>query len=569
MVVFLSQGYAKSTFCQIEWKAIEKRLRSRRQRKTVLLFAFDEHRPSESELPNGYNIVALSPGSKDSQDHATEIILRRAGVNRWIVDKRLAISRLEALRGGRPHRLFEHRLQLHGGTTLESSLNDPWRADPVAQLCRGRLVKFDSGESLPANIVCLRGQHGSGKSILLLRSIASAGDLDGLPVQSWLLDFTNNQDVCDDPDSFARVPANELAKFLRAQVRPSAHNQHVLLAIDGLDTAARHLSVVNDQKTAPDLVIECLTSLCDKMRELHRERNGKVTFTIVISTNALAALPGAEPDDQNWRRTFKALSDAQTLFADLLELGDVDRDSYERIYRHHLNLKENLSDAAANYVADRKFLKLPLFLDCAAVLGAGQLRDCRTRSDFLRESKNTRKVVWPNELDRLSTELLEFISAHTTSVLHNERLKMMLRREWTAAWLELLTEAMQSSEHVLGFVKDLKSKLLDDETHRWDLSATFALGNVITALSEAGHAPTFSSSLRFCNLRRATLDRAVFERNSRFEAVDCSGARFRDVKLAEGCLFIATDLTTSEWDIPPRHGERFVECLGIKKEGSQ
>jgi uncharacterized protein YjbI with pentapeptide repeats len=98
---------------------------------------------------------------------------------------------------------------------------------------------------------------------------------------------------------------------------------------------------------------------------------------------------------------------------------------------------------------------------------------------------------------------------------------------------------------------------------RWDLTSTFALSNVVTALSEAGHAPTFDTELWFCNLRRATLDGSVFAHHSKFIGVDCSGARLKGVSLATGCRFIATDFTNCKWEpTPVAHAATFLECVG-------
>jgi hypothetical protein len=564
VVVFMSPGYARSGWCKREWNAVRKALTGRK-RPNLLLFACDGY--AIPGIPAGHN---PTPVTYDDEDQTTDIILDHAGFNRWIVDAHYAASRLDVLRRDRGNWLFEHELLLTNDDTLGGDANDEWKVEPLARLCAGRPLRLGRAKPLPTNIICLRGDHGSGKSILLLRLIASAGALDGVPPASWLVDFTNNMEVCASGNELKTVPAKEVESFLTAHLRRRRRgDRHVLLAVDGLDTAARHLSVVKNETPAPSLAMEALTSICGRLRQLARANPG-VSFTLVLSMNPLVESGGEDAsDEQSWRSAFEQLRSAKTVFADLQRLPAIDDQSYERIYRPHLKLPNGSRSAVAEYVSSgRDFLRLPLFLDAASAIPSNALPQCRMRSDFLQTSSGSRTVPWPNELDRLSSDLLTFISASAMTVLRDERLRMMLRREWTGAWFELLIEAMRS-QRVLGLISDLKQLLLDDTSCRWDLSASFALSNVVTALSESGHAPTFDSTLLFCNLRRATLDRATFDRKSRFQAVDCYGSTFRGVTLADECRFIATDFTKAVWDEVPRNRAQFVECMGLGRGDSE
>jgi hypothetical protein len=501
----------------------------------------------------------------EGAESIANLILAEAGVNPWIVDTRFAIDRLNALKRDRVDWLFDLELQLADGVKSgHAGDGDEWQVGPFAQICQSRTLEWVSSgaKKLPRNIVVLCGPRGSGKGVLLLRAIASAGTLPALPQESWLVDFAHNKQTYT-PTTFRASAANELGTFLgHTFKRARKKRRHIFLAIDGLDGAARHVSTASGGSIAPELTHDALKSIFAKLRDIAQAGDSRAKFTVVVSLNAIDF---SKKDQREWQPVYDALMSSGALFATLRQLPIVDDVSYSELYAHHLGLKKKSRDTVARYInSERQFLRLPLFLDAASSLSAERLEGCSSRADFLRSARGQRSVPWPNELDELAKDLDDFISTPSLNFLANEKSRSLLTREWTGAWLELLTESMRLSG-VRGLLSDLMKDLLNDARWRWDLSATFALSNVVTALSEAGHAPKFETSLRFCNLRRATMDSVIFGPTSTFLGVDCTGASLRYATFDAGCRFIATDFTECVWDKQPSNGGPpvFVDCLGL------
>ncbi len=381
------------------------------------------------------------------------------------------------------------------------------------------------------------------------------------------MDFTNNKDVCKDVSQLESLPASELKRFLQKQMPRDGQSRPLFLSIDGLDSAARHLSVRTNEMTAPRMTLRALRSLTATLGELSADKAAPLTITLVIVLNA--PRPTAAPENEeteSWDWMYRQLESAGALFADLEPLPPVDDTSFESIYDSKLKLRDGGAEAAARYVAPgRQFLCLPLFLDAASWLTAAQLKASARRADFLLNAQaNGRNNPWPNELDDLLRDLVQFKKAVPDGLYGKDGpwLRSMLQREWTGAWTELLTEAMANLS-VSGGMQQLLASLLEKEC-RWDLSASFALSNVITALCEANKAPRLDGEVRYYNLQRATLDRTVFGRQSVLVGVDCSGSSLKEVTLENGCRFIATDFTLCTWDSrPAADSTNFVECSGL------
>jgi TIR domain len=557
VVVFWSQHYHDNDWCQKEWRVIRPFLHRKRSSGTrLLLLRLDDARIPGLKPPNTATNV-----NDQGAEFIANLILRFTGTNPWIVDAPFAVDRLSALQSRRLSRLFDPELRLQGARLKhEYDEGDKWRAGPlVAALKPFKLDWTDSNsKTLPANIVVLSGPSGAGKSVLLLRAIATAENPQALFRDSWLFDFARNKSSCT-RDTFRSTAAEHLEEFLRGSLKHSRRNRHVLLVIDGLDSAARYTSTANSGgPTAPQLTCDALESMFGVLHSVARRT--RADFTVVVCLNAIDLSQKLGP----WDLVYSLLDSSGAEFAALGELPAVGDDAEP--YSHHLDLKDRSHKSVAKYVNDqRTFLRLPLFLDVASYLSADSLEGCSSRMDFLRSAREKRSVVWPNELDEIARDLGDFMSTDSLRLLANSKERNLLTREWTEAWVDLLTESMRL-RHVRGLLSDLMKKLTEDDRWRWELSSTFALSNIVTALSEAGHAPRFKTALRYWNLRRATLDKAVFAATSNFLAVDCTGARLLEVTFDDGCSFVATDFTGCQWSKPPPDGKAplFVSCLGLQ-----
>ena len=565
-VVFESREYFQSKWCQKEWQILrEFMLHGGENAPRVLLFSLDRF---EGEHIPGY--VA-----KDAQplkaEEIARIILEKMNVSPWVADARYALRVLTAMKGDRADWKLEHTIRDSAtGAVYVGSSGDSWIPDSLADLCRGRNLTWTKGTArLPKGIVCLCGPKGAGKSVLLLRAIASAGKHEVFPDHSWMVDFSNNKKVCADSSQLEKIPAGELKRFLCNQTVHHSNFRHLFLAIDGLDSAARYLSVHTDEMTASRMTMRALHALTGTLGEWSRDRAEPLTITLVVALNAPRSsdrdcTSESKPEVGTWDWMYRQLEKAGAVIVNLDELPPVDERSFDTIYDSKLKLRAGDYESAARYVADdRDFLRLPLFLDGASWLLPAELDDSKSRADFLlKAQRNGRVSAWPNELDDVLEDLVRFIGAIPFGFASDAWLRTMVRREWTGAWMDLLTEAMMS-QALSGGMQDLL-KLLLQERSRWDLSASYALSNVITALCEAGKAPRLEAEIRYYNLRRATLDKTVFGPQSILFGVDCTGSSLKHVRFEDGCKFIATDFTMCTWDLKPMgDAKAFIECSGL------
>lgn len=566
-VAFHAREYFESEWCKTEW-AIMKHFMVNKPPGAPKILLFQLDRSSGERVP-GY---VTTNAQTMTAEQIARLILEKMNVTPWITDARYARKKLTAMMRDRVDWQLEHRIRdASTGAQHAGPSRDDWIPLGLAELCRGRNLSWPhagngGGGRLPANIICLCGPNGAGKSVLLLRAIASAGTHDLFPETSWILDFSNNKDVCLHAREFSSLPATELKRFLKNQIPRDGTPRHVFLGIDGLDSSARHLSVRRDEMTAPVMSLRALRSVAAALGELSRDIATPLTFTVVVTLNAPRPAPsnGAAAKHGTWAWMYEELARSGTLFADLEPLPPVDDRTFREIYDLKLSLRDSDLAAMTHYICGpRDFLRLPLFLDAASWLVPDDLSDATTRVDFLRLARKAgRASEWPNEIDQLVNDLERFLHAILDGFNGDGWLKTMLQREWTGGWLELLTEAM-ARDAVAGAMQQLMHSLLD-EKRRWEMSASYALSNVLTALCEARRAPRLQSAMRYYNLRRATLDGVVFGAQSVLFGVDCSGSSLNQVKLEDGCRFIATDFTMCTWDSKPDPGApAFVECSGL------
>jgi hypothetical protein len=571
-VAFHSREYFESEWCKMEWGVLKELMADPFPRATqVLVFQLDR---IPGERVPGY--VSMDVQSKTAEQIAG-IILEKMNVTPWIVDARYARKVLSAMKLDRAKReradwQLEHRIHdMATGLRHVGPKRTDWLPLGLAELCRGRSLKWpeDGGIGLPKNIIYLCGPNGAGKSVLLLRAVASVGMHVAFPEHSWILDFSNNGEACLDAREFESLPSSELKRFLKNTLQKDKPS-HFFLGVDGLDSAARHLSVGTNGKTAPVIVMRTLRSLAATLGELSRDSPEPLTITLLVSFNAprpaaaLGFANGETAKHGTWEWMYEKLARAGALFADLEPLPPVDDRTFDEIYAPMLNLTDSGVPAMGRYIdPTRTFLQRPLFLDAAWWVDGNYLSDANTRVDFLRLAEEAGRVSeWPNEIDQLAGDLDRFIHAISYGPKIEGWLKTMLQREWTGGWLELLTEAM-AQDSVAGAMLQLMHTLVD-ERRRWETSASYALSNVLTALCDADRPPRLQTQMRYCNLQRANLDRVVFGPQSVLFGVDCSGSSLNQVKFEDGCRFIATDFTRCTWDSKPERGAPgFVECAGL------
>jgi hypothetical protein len=487
--------------------------------------------------------------------------------NPWLVDHTQAIERLTTLE--LQDCLLPHRLQIEHPQPAQyeqqqTARDDPRLVDPLMRLCHDLPIRRRTQSGNSANrLILLCGDRGVGKTVLLWRLLADKSHSAELPGARLLLDFWANLDQCL---KSGKPNFKEGILALVNQVeRPAAVGGEravpsPLLIVDGLDTVARHISTelklkVGTLKTAPEYVEEAIL-------ECREQLASRQSTTLIVTLDI-------SPDNGYWKPLFDRLRGEDTVVARVQPLPSPDQpDNFRRYY------KQFVAQYDESYVAEREFLRLPIFLDCLRYIDGEQFEEMRTKLKCLEFAEAGRpKCDWQHHLLEVAKSVSQFVELMLSrrNVYNDEQFRLLLAPEWTGAWFELLEEEIKSSETIRSAMKLLFQRLRDKK-YRWDLSATFALSNVITALIEAdampklGDQPHIEGEFSFCNLQRATFDRAIFK-NTRFVAVDCREASFQQVEVGDSSRFIATDFTGcgEKWSVISELASWspiFVECSG-------
>jgi hypothetical protein len=196
----------------------------------------------------------------------------------WILD---AVRMEKRLRKLDLERLFTPPIRR---VNSESSPAEVSHEDSLSQLCLNRFVKWqDTGASTSAsNFILLCGPRGAGKTVTLLRTLAGRSG-DGLPGPRWFLDYESNVASCEGKlnldEAIDRI-AGKLEQHSRS--KSGGIDEPVLLAVDGLDSAARHISTslqsgAGARKLASKLVIAALGRLFGRL-----SRYGRVTLIVSV-----------------------------------------------------------------------------------------------------------------------------------------------------------------------------------------------------------------------------------------------------------------------------------------------
>jgi len=471
----------------------------------------------------------------------------------WLVNREDAKKRLAELHW-RDDLLLPRRISITQPKDIadlhrEESRQKP--TDPMNQLieiCARELAESGSHNLVSRNrLILLCGACGVGKTLTLWRLMA---DATALPGECILLDFEADLDywMRDAKPRFKEGIPLLVEQAKSAALLLDGYKAPLILIVDGLDNAARHVSVelrrtagIDKKATdyVKDTINECIKQLAN------------VEATVVIALDVL-------PDNKQWKPCFDGLRDSHAVVAVMHELESAEVDEY-------------VDSLGPHVVGKYEFLRLPVFLDSLRLIDGREFSRISSKLKCLELSQPKRaKGSWEHYLVKVAKKVGRFRNLLLLNQFGHEDFQELLSREWAGAWFELLEDEFRTDPAVATRMNELL-ETLRAEKHRWGLSSTFALSNVITALVEAKALPKvedrphIGQEFCFCNLQRANFNGAVFA-GAQFVAADCREATFEDIVLRGTSRFVATDFTgCGSWKVePPREdlSSIFVECLG-------
>jgi 3',5'-cyclic AMP phosphodiesterase CpdA len=452
----------------------------------------------------------------------------------WIIDPRDAREWLEAL-GLRREELIVGHVTADSGRPLRPPREDagPTMADAV------ECIREAARNQCPTGIasVLLHGLRGLGKTVLVLRYVASAG--------------SRGIRIMVDCGTHAGHNLAEAYRDLEQQLLSAADNdEEIFVAVDGLDLACRARAVQDGKQAQTYLAPE----IEHFRRTIHRAVPGRsVVLLFTVDDYPDPKQTGASRPGWATECAKRIIEDEWSGLSCTLDAAYErrDRDTIAGILPRPWNADATVAS----------FMMVPVFFDAVRGLSPTEVLALRTKREVLAqgarhaERLGARRHGYYKTLPELNAFVAALRAANGKAESQDaciERLKFEITGEW-----RYLFEINEDEVDVVDRLSKLHNRLKGND---WRHASHFALSNIATLLDVLHAFSVQNETYQHCNLRNVQLLNKPTIRGAEFLGVDFTGAHIEDGVVSDA-KFFGNDFSGARFDKTTLDGaSRFVGC---------